>query len=233
VTASSDEITRPWDHHIQVKPHIPDFVQDEETWHFHPGGPMNLVATCTCGDYRQEHAAETDPLDIAIKARDHIQKHPMDPKSIVQLGDGTVLLVMAVPGNDEGGEEEVHMTISVPLAVWEDPKKLDEFLGPIGSPMHFRMARQRQNIISHASGSHGVSVVPLVRLPDGPHEQAQAFQSMFDFLRGQPGDPGVVMFQGSAEELRNFTGFTGLYQEQDGDTSDDQKLDDIADGDDR
>ena len=203
-------IIRPWDHHIRTTYVPEEVIGGEEISHAMIRHPEHLLAYCTCGKYKRAHPLQTDVLDMVMDAREHIGTHPNDPKSMVQLGDGTVLLVMAVPG--EGELDEVHMTISVPKEVWEDQGQLDDFLGPIGSPAHFLLAAQRQRYLEHSPDErgHAERSVRVVSMPGDAFRShladasadgsAQAWQGFLDFLRGGNTDiPGVAMFQGPAD----------------------------------
>jgi hypothetical protein len=138
---------RPWDHEIRTSPST-----DTDN-----GG--GLTAYCTCGDYTEAYPAETDVLVIATRSSSHYRIHPREPVAIAQVGNGNVIAVMEVPGT--GDDAKVHMSIAVPAEIWDDSARLNDFLGPIGSPVHFATVQERQE--SEHGGFH-VIPVPMTHL---------------------------------------------------------------------
>jgi len=186
-----EEMPKPWRHSINI-------VVDWETL----GGEQPehamirrsiLAAKCTCGDYEQKYEPGADPLDIAVDARPHMNKHPLEPQSMCQLGNGDVALVFAVPGLGE--EKNVHMTITVTEDVWKDSARLAEHIGMIGSPEHFQAEENRRAAEAH--GGRHFHAIPV---------DASQIQGLLEHLRAQAGDAGVAFFQRDEEQKKEEEG---------------------------
>lgn len=145
-----------------------------------------LVASCTCGDYKEAFPGDTDLVGILARAQPHMDSHPMEPQSMCQLGNGDVAMVFAVPGLGE--EKTVHMTITVTEEVWNDSVQLAKHIGLIGSPTHFQAEEDRRALEArHQRGhEHYFHAIPVE-----PHQ----IQGILDQLRAQAGDAGVAFFQ--------------------------------------
>lgn len=193
---------KPWEHELRVRIAKVQHIEEEGVREH-----LLLEAYCTCGEYTVPYDPDIEALDVATRATDHMQQHPAKPLSIVQLGDDTMVLVMAVPGPVE--DQPVHMTIAVTHEIFNDSKRLAAHLGSIGSAMHFRVQHQAEALLS---GSMTLQGPPqLIGRFHGTSENvadfARGIQEMFERMRTDPTIPGVVLFGEQPESMPNIEGF--------------------------
>lgn len=130
-----EENRKPWEHSIKME-------LDREENLDGTVDVMGMKAVCTCGDFSFSFAEGVDPGEMLDRTQPHIESHPLPPLSIATLGDESLVLVMAVPGP----EGPVHMSIGVSREIFEDSHRLSEYIGTIGSPLHFQISEQREKI---------------------------------------------------------------------------------------
>lgn len=194
---SKKPMPKPWEHKISLAvDRITSDIDDESV------EVRGLIARCSCGDFEFPFPENSASDVISGHIEPHFDTHPLAPLSIAETGGHNIVLVMAVPGPTE---DPVHMSVSVPKQIWEDGAALGQYLGMIGSPVHFRSEKQRRGFYdrANADGFHVVEM-PLPKIGG----IADIF-SFLDTLRGgthqETGEPGVAMFD--APEPEHMTGF--------------------------
>lgn len=126
-------IPMPWEHSIVLSvARITSPIDDESV---EIGG---LLATCTCRNFQFRFPEYWTVDMVSSQSQNHLNEHPRPPLAIAGTGRGNVVLVMAVPGPTD---DPVHMSISVPESIYNDPDALGSHLGIIGSTRHFRRER--------------------------------------------------------------------------------------------
>jgi hypothetical protein len=133
------ENPKPWEHR-------PSLDMDSQEHDSTGADIVGITASCSCGDFDQHFPLGVDPNDVLDKITPHMESHPLPPQSVAVLGDDSLVLVMAVPG-PEG--RPVHMSIGVSREIYEDGRRLAHYLGTIGSPLHFQISEQRDQIHRH------------------------------------------------------------------------------------
>ena len=148
------ENRKPWDHTIRIGI---NHVLNVEGQPVYGSEVQGMVATCTCGEFAFPFAEGTDPEMVIRSTAPHMESHPLPPVSTAALGDDSVVLVMAIPGS---GDSPVHMSITVSMEVYEDGARLARHLGSIGSPQHFQIFEQRQELTDRMRGAgfHAISL---------------------------------------------------------------------------
>lgn len=161
---------KPWEHRASLYVDYEVILEDGGDGRSEIAG---LTASCSCGDFTQKFHIGVDPNEVLDKITPHMESHPLPPQSVAVLGDDSLVLVMAVPG-PEG--KPVHMSIGVSREIYDDGRKLSNYLGTIGSPLHFQITEQREKIHSSMK-SMGFTSIPM---PQG----VNGIERVVEMLRG-------------------------------------------------
>jgi hypothetical protein len=121
---------RPWGHHTSFELVTEDWIGGEGE------DVTGMKLVCTCG-FEFPFSLDEDPSLLSKINEGHLSLHPLPPLATAHVGD-SVVMVMAVPGPHPDGRPVVHMSITVPRDIYDDGRRLTEFLGPIGSRSQFQ-----------------------------------------------------------------------------------------------